>query len=256
MHRKAMNQMSKHPLRSILPTLLVMMVLVIGSVPAHSQPGADFTGFWTAKYERTPTGAALFEKIPKNAVFIDDAGAGELAEGDFSGLVLSKEAQAAVKAYDFDSEFDQEKTCVPPSAAFYMQAPFPIEIHQADKLIVLKIEYFDMVRLIFLDGREIPVDAPLSKNGYSVGHWDGDELVVETGRLSPATFMNNGFDHSENLKMTERFKISSDSQTLWLIQIYEDPEVFTGIGARYMAWSKREGEYVYPYECDFSSFGQ
>jgi len=221
---------------------------------AQAQPGADMSGFWTVKFEREPSGAELFAKIPANAVYINDAGAGELAAGDYNGLVLSDKAREEVKNYDFASEFDRANTCVPPSVAFYMQAPFPMEIHQADSLMVFKMEYYDMYRLIFMDGREIPADAPVSKSGYSIGHWEDDELVVETGRIASATFMNNGFSHSDNIHMTERFKMSKDGQVLWLIQMYEDPEVFSGMAARYMAFRKQAGEYVYPYECD-PSFG-
>jgi hypothetical protein len=218
----------------------------------HAQP--DLSGFWSPQVQRQDSGDVAAGKIPEGAVFIDDAGAGELAEGDFSGLRLTERAKAEVRDYDFASEFDRENTCIAPSVAFYMQAPFPIEIHQADQLIAMKIEYFDLYRLIFLDGREIPADAPLSKSGYSVGHWEGNELVVDTARIASATFMNNGFNHSNEMKLTERFTLSEDGQTLSLIQVYEDPETFDGVAARQMAWRKRDGEYVFPYECD-PSFG-
>jgi hypothetical protein len=43
--------------------------------------------------------------------------------------------------------------------------------------------------------------------------------------------------------------------TLWLVQTYEDAAVFDGVAARYMAWTRRPGEYVYPYDCD-PSYGE
>ena len=67
--------------------------------------------------------------------------------------------------------------------------------------------------------------------------------------------MNNGFNHSEDLHMVERFRMSDDGNTLWLIQVYEDPAVFAGRAARYMAWRKVPGEHVFPYDCD-PSFGR
>lgn len=222
---------------------------------AQQQAVVDFSGFWTVKFDRDPAGNALFAKIPEGAVFIDDAGGGELGVGDYGGLQLSPEALDAVRNHDFSAEFSVENTCLVPSSAYYMQAPFPMEIHQADKLTVLKMEYFDRVRLIFTDGRQIPEDAPHTKDGYSVGYWQGDELVVHTEKLSSATLMNNGFNHSDNLVMTERFKMSADGRTLWVIQLYEDPEVFTPMGARYFSFSKVDDEFVYPYECDYS-FGR
>jgi hypothetical protein len=221
---------------------------------ASSAPSLD--GFWTVKLERKPSGQALIDSLPKGAVLINDTGAGELAAGDFAGLKLKPAAIDQVKKYNYADELKRENTCVPPSVVFYMQAPFPMEIYQGRDLIVFKMEYFDMVRVVFLDGRAHPPEsAPHSKSGYSTGRWDGDTLVVETTHIEPGTFMNNGFSHSAHIKLSERFRLSPDGNTLWLTQVYEDPETFDGVAARYMAWTRKPGEFVFPYECD-SSYGK
>jgi hypothetical protein len=62
--------------------------------------------------------------------------------------------------------------------------------------------------------------------------------------------MNNGFNHSEGLYLTERFRSSRDGNTLRLVRTYEDAAVFDGVAARYMAWTRHPGEYVYPCDCD------
>jgi hypothetical protein len=202
----------------------------------------DLEGFWTVKFETSPSGQALVEELPDGVVLIDDTGAGELGEGNFAGLRLTERALDEVRSYDYSAELKRENTCVAPSAAFYMQAPFPMEIYQGRDLIVFKMEYFDMYRVVFLDGREHPnASAPHSKSGHSVGRWDGDTLIVDTTHLAAATFMNNGFNHSDSLHMIERFRVSPDGSTLWLTQLYEDPATFAGLAARYMAWTKRPG---------------
>ena len=237
-------------------TLFVTFICQLASASLQAADQPDISGYWSVRFERTPSGTALFEKLPEDAVYINDAGGGELAEGDYGGLQLTPKAQEEVRNYDFSYEFSTAYTCMPPSAAFYMQAPFPMEIDQGRDFIILRMEYFDMVRIIYMDGRAHPgADYPHSKNGHSIGHWEGDELVVDTSHLASATFMNNGFNHSDNIHMVERFKKSDDGQTLWLTQVYEDPEVFVGKAARYMAWRKIEGEHVYPYDCD-PSFSQ
>jgi len=215
----------------------------------------DLEGYWGPQFRPNPEGEALRARLPADAIFIDDAGAAELEEGDYGGLTLSASAMAEVASHDFSKELTQEYACTQPSVVLYMQAPFPFEIHQSDKLLVMKMEYFDMYRIIHLDGRAIPPDAPVSKSGYSIGRWEGDELVVETARISSGSFMNNGFNHSDNVKLTERFKLSADGNTLFSTQVSEDPEVWEGKAARYMAWQKVPGEYVYPYECD-PTFGE
>ena len=229
----------------------------LAAAPCSAQEGVpNIEGFWTVKFEPRPSGQGLIAELPRDAVLINDTGAGELGAGDFGGLRLTERALEEVRNYDYAAELKRENTCVAQSAAFYMQAPFPMEIYQGRDLIVFKMEFFDMYRVVFLDGRaHPPADAPHSKSGHSVGRWDGDTLYVDTTHLAAGTFMNNGFNHTEALHMAERFRLSPDGTTLWLTQLYEDPGTFTGLAARYMAWTRRPGEYVFPYDCD-PSYGE
>jgi hypothetical protein len=233
---------------------LAALVFAAAAAVADAQP--DLEGFWTPRIEQARSGQALIDELAAGVVLINDTGAGELAAGDFAGLKLTAAAVEEVRRYDFSSELKRENTCNAPTAAFFMQAPFPMEIYQSDGLIVFKMEYYDLVRVVFLDGRpHPPATAPHSRVGHSVGRWEGDTLVVDTTHLTPGTFMNNGFNHSEALHMTERFRASPDGGVLWLVQTYEDSAVFDGVAARYMAWTRRPGEYVYPYDCD-PSYGE
>jgi hypothetical protein len=86
--------------------------------------------------------------------------------------------------------------------------------------------------------------------GDSIGHWEGDELVIDTTNFSPATITNNGLDHSENIHLVERYKLSPDGKTLMATQWFEDPEVLDNRGARFIQWKKFAGQHVYPYDCD------
>jgi hypothetical protein len=130
-----------------------------------------------------------------------------------------------------------------------MQGPFPMEIFQGRDLIVIKMEYFDVVRIIFMNESEHPADWPHSVSGHSIGRWEGDTLVVDTAYIEAATFLNNGLDHSADLHLTERFRLSPDGQKLLVLQEYEDPAVFAGRAARLIPLDKGEG-HVYPYACD------
>jgi hypothetical protein len=61
-------------------------------------------------------------------------------------------------------------------------------------------------RQIFLDGRDLPTDPNPSWMGYSIGHWEGDILVVESSGFNDRTWLDfSGYPHSEALRMTERF---------------------------------------------------
>ena len=62
-------------------------------------------------------------------------------------------------------------------------------------------------RQIFLDGRKLPQDPNPSWMGYSIGHWDGDTLVVESTGFNDRTWLDgNGHPHTEALHLTERFR--------------------------------------------------
>jgi len=66
-------------------------------------------------------------------------------------------------------------------------------------------------RQVFMDGRALPKDPSPTWNGYSIGHWDGDTLVVETNGFNDISWLDEaGHPHSEDLRITERFEITFD----------------------------------------------
>src|SRR5690606_18392229 len=155
------------------------------------------------------------------------------------------------RTWDPRQEMTVANTCRIPSIVYALQGPFPIEIFQGRDLIVMRLEYFDMARVFFLDDRFMKEEeAPNTKTGYSRAHWEGDELVVVTTRLKEATITNNGLDHSEQMRVTERYRLKDDGRTLMVAQEYEDPLVLENRGVRYIGWRKVVGDHVRAYGCD------
>jgi hypothetical protein len=211
----------------------------------------DLSGFWSLSMQPPKLAATLKGKLPANTVMVDDTGPAELPTGDYGGLKVKPAALAEAQKWKPQDEMTISRTCSPPSVVYSIQGPFPFEIHQTPQLIVFKYEYFDQVRLIFMDGRgHPPADAPHSKVGHSIGRWDGDELIVDTTHLEPATITNNGLNHSAKVHVVERYKRSADGKTLAATQWFEDPEVLDTPGARLIEWTSKPGSYVYPYDCD------
>jgi hypothetical protein len=61
-------------------------------------------------------------------------------------------------------------------------------------------------RQIFLDGRQLEPDPAPMWQGFSVGRWEGDTLVVESNGFNDRTWLNNvGLPHTEKLRVTERY---------------------------------------------------
>ena len=211
---------------------------------------ADLSGSWGAGRGVAPD-PALVAKLPPNTVVLRDAGAPELAAGDFGGLQPKAAARAAAAKWNPRDEMTISRVCLPQSIVYSMQGPFPMEIHQGAELMVIRLEYYDQVRVVFLDGRpHSPADAPHTKVGHSVGRWEGSTLVVDTTHISESTIANNGLDHSDNVHMVERYKLSADGTRLMATQWFHDPEVIENDGGRFIQWVKHEGQYINPYECD------
>jgi len=82
-------------------------------------------------------------------------------------------------------------------------------------------------RQIFTDGRELPKDPNPTWWGYSVGHWEGDTLVVESAGFNDRSWLDfSGHPHTEELRVTERFR-RRDFGHIDLQMTLEDPKTFT-----------------------------
>ena len=81
-------------------------------------------------------------------------------------------------------------------------------------------------RQIFLDGRKLETNPNPSWMGYSVGHWEGETLVVESNGFNDRTWLDrNGHPHTEALRITERYR-RKDFGHLELEETLEDPAVY------------------------------
>jgi hypothetical protein len=89
---------------------------------------------------------------------------------------------------------------------------------------------FEIVQTpIWLDGRVLPSgDALYPKwNGFSVGRFEGDELVVDSVGLDARTWLDKlGYPHTENMRVEERYR-RVDADTLELVITITDPEYYT-----------------------------
>lgn len=245
-------------MRSIAVTAIAVALLVgCQKTPAPAAPKhPDLSGYWTLSRDQSLPDKAFLDSLPANTVFLNDTGAAEFAIGEYGGLKPKPSAIEAAKKWKPTDDMQISTACAPPSIIYAMQGPFPLEIYQGTELVIIRLEYFDLVRIVFLDGRpHLPADAPHSKIGNSIGHWEGDTLVVDTTHLSASTITNNGLAHSDNVHVIEKFSVSADGKSLTATQEFEDPEVLENRGIRHIVWNRGgEGDYIYPYECD-PSFG-
>jgi hypothetical protein len=121
---------------------------------------------------------------------------------------------------------DPEIKCYLPGVPRATYMPFPFQIVQSNKHIVIAYEFAHATRIVYMDNRADP--GPLDTwMGYSRGHWDGDSLVVEVTDFNDQTwFDRSGNFHSDQLKVIERYTLLGSDHLAYEAQI-EDPKVFT-----------------------------
>jgi hypothetical protein len=122
---------------------------------------------------------------------------------------------------------DPHVRCLPDNPPRHWTLPHLTKIVHTPKLMVMLYEVNAMYRQAFLDGRPFPPDMNPAWNGYSVGHWDGDTLVVETRGFRDDLWADTwGSPMSDAAKMTEKFR----RKTFGAMEIevtIDDPKVYT-----------------------------
>jgi hypothetical protein len=88
-------------------------------------------------------------------------------------------------------------------------AVYPIEVIQTPNQVTIVAEAFMQVRRVFLDRPQLPIDeVPPGYFGRSVGHWEGDTLVVDTIGIKPSVQYQR-VPHSDQMRITERFSLAA-----------------------------------------------
>jgi hypothetical protein len=126
-----------------------------------------------------------------------------------------------------DSRDDPHVRCLPDNPPRAWTLPHLTKVIHSPKLIVLLYEVNAMYRQIFTDGRPHPEDPTPGWNGYSVGTWEGDTLVVRTmGFRDDLWIDTGGSPMSDVAKMTERIR-RPNYGTLEIELIVDDPKNYT-----------------------------
>jgi hypothetical protein len=101
----------------------------------------------------------------------------------------------------------------------------PVEIIQTPGQITMNLGVLHDIRRIYMDGVGHTTGADPSFNGDSVGHWEGDTLVVETNNVRAGTIDRDGVPYSDKLTAVERIRRVSPTR-LEIEMTLTDPEAF------------------------------
>jgi hypothetical protein len=134
------------------------------------------------------------------------------ARGLPAGPKLSEQGKKMVA--DFKAKYDLTNlepgaNCVPGGMPTEMfgGGSYPFEIIQQPKRITMLLEDERQVRRIYLDGRGHPKDFPHTRGGHSIGHWEGDTLVVDTALLDKWPIER--WPHSQQAHIVERISLKN-----------------------------------------------
>ena len=194
--------------------------------PRTADHKPDLNGIWqamnTADWDLSPHTAKGGPVVSLGAQGAEPGGIGVVEGGSIPYLpeALKTKAENYKKRFTDDPEIKCYMPGVPRAA--YM--PFPFQIVQASKAILVSYEFAAASRTIFLGA---PPANDESWMGTSAGHWDGDTLVVDvTGLIDRTWFDRAGDFHSDALHVTERYTPVSHEVMRYEATI-TDPKVFS-----------------------------
>jgi len=207
-----------------IPTLLVGQangrpVGVAKTTPRAANGKPDLSGFWQV------SNSAAWNIQDHRAERDVPAGQG-VVEGN---EIPYQPWAAAKKKENFENRAaaDPEAKCYLPGVPRLTYMPFPIQIVQTPRDVILLHEYVHAVRTIHVDGSGHPPDFVPSWLGDSRGRWEGGTLVVDSIHFNDRTWFDRvGNFHSDALHVVERFTLSDPDHLDYSVRI-EDPKVFT-----------------------------
>jgi hypothetical protein len=178
-------------------------VLVQSSAPGQSSAPVNISGFWELRYDG--------RNIPKASL---------------TAMVAKMSSDAQAK-----NDLHVIRWCILSGMPMMMDSGAPIDIEQDSKHIGILAEPVSGPRTIYLDGRKHP-DMSVFDNttvGDSIGHWEGDTLVVDTVGFSDKgiTTIPGGGVRTPDSHLVERYSLEDNGAHLLVTFTWTDPKTYT-----------------------------
>jgi len=228
---------------------------------AAQQRAPDLAGMWSDPpatpedtfcfFSCSDAGLARLKQLlddPANDARPYTALAAEAQREEMEKYLKPRLTQAALSTYPLDPLADRGYLyCEPWGFAMQMFAPHQLEITQLPDRVELHYGEWDAHRTVYLDGKDRPEKRVPSPLGYSVGHYEGSTLVIETSGIT-ANATRWQFSHSDRLTAVERYARSADGARLELTATLTDPTSFTEPLVVKKIWSWAPDQEIYPYD--------
>jgi len=231
---------------AIAGAILTAAVLLAAQAPRYRAPRADggkpdLNGIWQAMNEANydleghNARAALalrpgpYGPVPAAAVVaLGAVGSVPPSLGVVEGGEIPYKPEMLAKKKENQENWltrDPEIKCYLPGVPRATYMPQPFQIFENAKQILITYQWDGALRNVFMkDPGPAPIDSWM---GQSVGHWEGETLVVDvTGLLDQSWFDRAGNFHSDQLHVVERYTRTSPDVISYEATM-DDPKVFT-----------------------------
>ncbi len=239
-----------------------MRASVVIAVLFAASASAQWLKFPTSVVPRTPDGKPdLSAPAPKTADGKPDlSGVWQVRAGYTDDIAKDlKPGEVPFQAWaealykhrvETNGKEDPQAYCVLSGVPREHVVPYPFKILQPPGEVVILYEALHSYRQIYMDGRELPKDPNPQWMGYSVGHWEGDTLVVESkGFVENNWIDNNGHPGTEALRLHERLH-RRDFGHIDLELTIDDPKAYTKPWTVHLAFTANTDTDLIEYVCD------
>lgn len=202
---------------------------------ARPAPPFNLTGTWFVDLSE---GFAKFMFGPPYPEFIGQAKL-DFEEG--------QRMRAAGKPYR-----DAIGQCFPAGIPMIMTRVWPIAMVQLPTVIYMVSNFNNSFRQIYLDGRDYsdPDTIIYTYNGESLGHWEGDTLVVDTRYIETYNhYIDTGIPISEAFRVQERMRLLENGEILEIEYIMTDPQGWVGEWRNTKQWLRVDETDINEVEC-------
>jgi hypothetical protein len=249
--------------------------------PRSADGHPDMSGFWVASVAGLPTyheenpSEKILTRGPDGSTFFDYGGANQengatarkpqqpretISEPSYKPEYAAKVKELVATMYGSTSALDPQMQCkpngVPRQGVVSITGVMQIVQNSGATAILYEASPGPVYRIVYTDGRAHPSDLDTSYLGHSIGHWDGDALVVDVVGLNDETWMGGGAQaprtaliHSDKEHVIERWTRKGNAMTYEAT--VEDPVMFTEpwVITPQHTQLARSGDYIQPQMC-------
>jgi hypothetical protein len=200
-----------------------------GPTPRLPSGKVDFSGVWQKPYVPDMTKDSRDQK-------------------GVAVLPFTPWGEAEWKSYDA-AEGDYTGSCLPFGMTRSVNTPEPMQIMQSDKYFAFLFEQNSWFSVIPIDGRAHGTGIP-TWFGDSVGHWEGDTLVIDTVNFNGKTRLDTiGHPHSDQLHLVQRFTRPDLGHITYEVTV-DDPKTFTRPWTNTRTFTLRPDWEMMEYSCE------